>query len=174
MKTRYNVFVSAMIGLAALVSCQKELSAPESEGNAFGPGEKMVFKAYASPQSKSHFSESDEGTENQGTLYWNNTDEVGIMSLYLHNRGQEMSSIFDPYWQEIAAGYPDGTFIDRDVGLPRRTGDNGHAVLRQAQGGLVLGAGQRRGGRGRRSVVRLLRGLPDEFCSGTQDCRQGV
>ncbi len=115
MKTRYNVFVSAMIGLAALVSCQKELSAPESDGNAFGPGEKMVFKAYASPESKSHFNEGDEGTENQGTLYWDSTDEVGILSLYLHNRGQELSSIFDPYWEGIAAEYTNGTFIDRAI-----------------------------------------------------------
>lgn len=110
MKTRYFAAFSLLVLLAA-VSCQKEAGNVTSKDGDFGKGEKMTFRAYASPVVKSHLESSDDYTENEGTLYWDTTDQVGILSIYLNNEGEDFASRFDSYWEGIAAGYADGDNI---------------------------------------------------------------
>ena len=113
MKTN-NCIAALLILATAVIACRKEIDTPVVSDD-FGAGEKMVFKAYASPVSKSHFESSDEYTENEGTLYWDATDQVGIMSIYLHDEGESFASKFDAYWPTLAAGYGAGSRIERKV-----------------------------------------------------------
>ena len=104
MKTLKNIFTAAAL-LAAMVSCRKEVAvpaAPASEGD-FTECEGMTFKAYASPRTRVHFESSDEGTANEGLLYWDATDKVGIMSVYLNNEGDDFASKIDGYIASAAA-----------------------------------------------------------------------
>lgn len=116
MKSIKYISAAILMALMAVVSCRKDSGMQEAGNGDFGKGEKMTFRAYASPVSKSYLSSSDDYTENEGTLYWDNSDRVGILSIYLNNEDEEFASRFNAYWSSLAADYPaDGSYIGLTV-----------------------------------------------------------
>lgn len=113
MNLKYSICVVAA-ALFTLTACHKE--APVSSDEVKGDfGEGMVFKAYASSLSKSHFEDADESDpDKKGTLYWDSSDVVGILSLYLHNEGEEFGTRFDDYGRSLKEGHSAGDYVCMD------------------------------------------------------------
>ena len=113
MNLKYSICALAA-ALFTLTACHKEAPVSSDEVNGdFGEG--MVFKAYASSLSKSHFEDADESDpDKKGTLYWDSSDVVGILSLYLHNEGEDFGSRFDDYGRTLKEGYGAGSYVGND------------------------------------------------------------
>ena len=108
-----------MAGLALLASCQQTVEEAFVEESP--AEENMVFEAYASSRigTRSHFNDADEGTSKEGTLYWDETDKVGVMSVFWMDindfdappLSSAWTAKFDAHVNDLGAGYENNTYI---------------------------------------------------------------
>lgn len=113
---RYSILFVA--GLALMAACQQ----PAEESFVQEPAEEpAVFEAYASSRigTRSHFDDADEGTSKEGTLYWDETDKVGVMSIFwmdINNFdappfSSGWTAKFDAHVDGLGVGYDNNTYI---------------------------------------------------------------
>ena len=116
---RYLLILTA--GLAAMAACQSVMEEPFTPEEFMDEG--VVFEACASSPLavRSHFIDADEGTAKEGTLYWDEGEKVGVLSLFWYDIpsfdsmvwGTDWVSKFDAHMVELSADVENGHFVGR-------------------------------------------------------------
>ena len=99
MNRYYTLWAIALVASLAGVSCQHEPGAEVPTGEQ-GP----VFIAKLGQPTRSHFKDEDEGTEKAGTLYWDATDRVAIISAFQMDEASDFSDHINEYCEELSEG----------------------------------------------------------------------
>ena len=94
-----TLWAIALVASLAGVSCQRE---PGAEGPAGEQG--PVFIAKLGQPTRSHFKDEDEGTEKAGTLYWDATDRVAIISVLQMDDETGFSGRLNARLEELSKG----------------------------------------------------------------------
>ena len=82
MKMMKRIYI-LLAALLAVFACNRAEMPSSEVSSDFGEG--LSFKASFSGATRSHFNASDDGTPDAGTLYWDESDKVGVISILMYD-----------------------------------------------------------------------------------------